>query len=93
MLGAEFEAGGGAEVGLDGLEDVEFGAEVGRVVGGADERAGRDVAEAFFEGDVLVFREEIRVDVFDDGQVLRRGAEVLAEGEDGDVVGGGRPSR
>ena len=44
------------------------------------------MAEAFFESDLLVSGERVGVDVFDNGQVLRRGAEVLAEGEDGDIV-------
>ncbi len=69
------------------LDDVEFRAEVGGVVGRADERAGGDVAEAFVEGDLFVFVELFRGDEFDDGQVFGCRPEVLAEGEHGDVVG------
>lgn len=50
------------------------------MVGGADEGAGGDVAEAFGAGSFLVFGEFIRVYVFDDGEVPGGGAEVLAEG-------------
>lgn len=45
------------------------------------------MAEAFCDGDFFVLGELIRVDEVDDGEVLGGGAEVLAEGEDGDVVG------
>lgn len=87
MLGAEFEAIGSTEVGFDGLEDIEFRAEIGGVVRRADERAGGNVSETFFQSDAFVICESVWVDVFDDGQVFRRGAEVLTKGEDGDVVG------
>lgn len=33
VFGTEFDVLAGAEVGFDGLEDVEFGAEIGGVVG------------------------------------------------------------
>ena len=67
------------------LGEVEFRFEVGGVVGAADEGAGGDVAEALAFGDDLEVGELVRVDVFDDGEVLFRRAEVLAEGEDGDA--------
>lgn len=45
------------------------------------------MAEAFCQRDLFVFFELVGVDVFDDGKVFRSWSEVLAEGEDGDVVG------
>ena len=45
------------------------------------------MAEAFLQGDLFVFLELIRVDVFDNRKMLGSGTKVLAEGEDGDVVG------
>jgi hypothetical protein len=45
------------------------------------------VAEAFFQGDLLVFGERVRRDELDDRQVFRRRPQILAEGEHGDVVG------
>lgn len=44
------------------------------------------MSEAFFESDGFIFVELVGVDVFDDGKVFGSGTEVLAEGEDGDVV-------
>ncbi len=86
MLWSEFQSGDGAEVSFDGVQNIEFGAEIGGMVGRTDEWTGGAVAEAFVEGDLFVFRKLIWVDVFDDWQMFRRWAEVLAEGEDGDVV-------
>ena len=56
------------------------------MVRGTDEWAGGAVAEAFVEGDLFVFGKLIRMDVFDDRKVFRCRAEVLAEGENCDVV-------
>ena len=63
-----------------------IGAEIRGVVGTADERAAGDVAETFRECDFLQLVEGVRGDVFDHRQVLRRGAQILAQREDGDVV-------
>lgn len=51
MFGAELEVLARAEVALDDVEDVQFGAEVGGVVGRANEWAAGDVFEAFLESD------------------------------------------
>lgn len=87
MFGSEFEAGLCTEIGFDGIEDVEFWFEIGGVVGGTNEGAGGAVAEAFGDGNLFIFGEFIRVDEVDDWKMFRCGAEVLAEGEDSDVVG------
>lgn len=57
------------------------------MVRAADEWAAGDMAEAFGEGDFLVFGKFFGSDVFDHRQVFGAWAEVLAEGEDGHVVG------
>lgn len=86
VLWSEFQSGDGAEVSFDGVQNIEFGAEIGSVVGRTDEWPGSAVAEAFVEGDLFVFRKLIRVDVFDDWKMFRCWAEVLTEGQDGDVM-------
>lgn len=86
MLRSEFQSGKRAEVSFDGVQNIEFGAEIGCVVRGANEWTGCAVAEAFVEGDLFVFRKLIRVDVFDDWKMFRCWAEVLTEGQDGDVM-------
>ncbi len=83
---AEFQSGDGTEIGFDGVQNIELRAEIGGVVGRANERTGSAVAEAFIECDLLVFRKLIRMDVFDHRKMFRCRAEVLAEGEDGDIV-------
>ena len=57
--------------------------EVGGVVGTAHERAAGDVAEAFLFSDLFEELEAVGVDVFHHGQVLFRGAQILAERDDG----------
>lgn len=87
MLGLEVETREWASVFFRVFEDIKLGAEVGRVVRAAHERATRNVTEAFIERNLLVFGKSIGVDVFDDGQVAWRGAQVLAEGQNGDIGG------
>ena len=67
MLGLEIEASQWACMFFGIFEDIELRAEIGGVVGTADEWAAGYVAEAFFEGDLFVFGKAIGVDVFDDG--------------------------
>jgi len=51
------------------LVHIELRAEVSGVVGTADERAGGDVAKAFFQRDLFVTIEGVRVDVVDHREV------------------------
>ncbi len=70
-----------------GLQVFEFGLFFG-VIAGADEGAGFDDGEfQFFEAVAFVGGELVGVDPAVDGEVLLGGLEVLADGEDIDIVG------
>src|SRR5206468_8628048 len=74
------ERGQRADAGVR-LGDVEVG-----MVGRADERTGGDVVEAEGVGGERELCELIGMPVADEGQVVGAGTEILADGEDLDVV-------
>src|ERR1035438_551824 len=70
-----------------GAQDAILPHGIGGVIGAADQRAGFHVGEAHFVTGAAEVFEFGGGDVAHDGQVLGRGAQVLADGEDVDTVG------